>query len=264
MLQFGPLPWETSCEAPAYPMRREYRKGKGEKFGSPTLLNLKDSEQVLVNGIILPHLPFSISSTTVLGAFEVRTSSHERIQKLTRKVKKVQWEFISARIRFQRESGQTGEDLLLWVSLTSWFWKWKWLCGAYRWRGGIFTGEGGIWGSYSLIFISVPSSRGEERFLSLFSLDKRCHGFIAWWVLLICKTNFIVMRYNEQQFTFRHRKFPPFLTFLCPLPWHLSPKRCSFLSVWSPAFLFPPKDIHCLQMHGFLPPGPSPHFSAQI
>ena len=58
----------------------------------------------------------------------------------------------------------------------------------------IFTGEGGVWGSYSLIFIPAPSSRGEEGFLSLFSLDQKRHGVSGRWVLLSCKAHFIVMR----------------------------------------------------------------------
>ena len=76
--------------------------------------------------------------------------------------------------------------MLPWVSSASHLW------GAYKWKGGIFTGERGVWGSCSLIFIPVPSSRGEEGFLSLFSLDQTCHGVGAWWVL-ICKANY----YNE-------------------------------------------------------------------
>ena len=60
--------------------------------------------------------------------------------------------------------------------------------------GGKFTGEGKVCGSYSLIFIPAPSSRGEEGFLSLFSLDQKCHSVGALWVLLTWKANFIEMR----------------------------------------------------------------------
>ena len=49
-------------------------------------------------------------------------------------------------------------------STISWLWR------AYKWRGRIFTGEGGVWGLYSLIFTPAPSSQGKEGFLSLFSL----------------------------------------------------------------------------------------------
>ena len=46
------------------------------------------------------------------------------------------------------------------------------------------------WGSCSLIFIPAPPSRGEEGFLSLYTLDWKCHGASVWWVFLICKANF--------------------------------------------------------------------------
>ena len=38
------------------------------------------------------------------------------------------------------------------------------------------SGEGGVWGLYSLIFIPAPSSQGEEGFLSLFSLPGGSEG----------------------------------------------------------------------------------------
>ena len=47
---------------------------------------------------------------------------------------------------------------------------------------------------YSLVFIPAPLSWGEGGFLSLFSLDWKCHGVSAWWELLICKANFTVIR----------------------------------------------------------------------
>ena len=40
--------------------------------------------------------------------------------------------------------------------------------------------------STSPISILALFSWGEEGFLSLLSLDQRCHGIGAWWVLLIC------------------------------------------------------------------------------
>ena len=49
----------------------------------------------------------------------------------------------------------------------------------------IHQGRRSLWLS-SLIF--TPAHSSEERFLSLFNLDK-CHGISVWWVLLICKTD---------------------------------------------------------------------------
>ena len=60
---------------------------------------------------------------------------------------------------------------------------------AYNWRGSIFTGEGGVWGSTSLFFIPALFSWGEKGFLSQFSLYQKCHGLVSWWVLLIYKVN---------------------------------------------------------------------------
>ena len=57
-----------------------------------------------------------------------------------------------------------------------------------HWEGGVGGG-----GSYSLIFISAPTSQREERFLSLFSFHLKCPGIGAWWVLLIGIANFIII-----------------------------------------------------------------------
>ena len=53
-------------------------------------------------------------------------------------------------------------------------------------------GGGRSWGSSSLIFIPAPLSRGEEGFLSLFSLDQKCRGIGAWWVLPIYRAELTV------------------------------------------------------------------------
>ena len=52
--------------------------------------------------------------------------------------------------------------------------------------------KGGIWESYSLIFISGPPSQRGEGFLSLFSFDWKYHGVSESWVFLICLANFII------------------------------------------------------------------------
>ena len=57
-----------------------------------------------------------------------------------------------------------------WVSLANR------LCGVWKRMGEMLTGEGAVWGSYSLIFIPMPPSRREERYLSLFGLDWKLHG----------------------------------------------------------------------------------------
>ena len=54
-------------------------------------------------------------------------------------------------------------------------------------KGQNVPGEGGVWGSSSLIFIPAAFFQGEEGFLSLFSLNQKCHGLGAWWVLLTSK-----------------------------------------------------------------------------
>ena len=77
-------------------------------------------------------------------------------------------------------------------------------------------GEGGVWGLYSLIFIPALPSWREEWFFFLFGFYQKCHDISAWWVLLICIDNFIIILlqwgHNEQQVTFRC-PFPPF--FVC-------------------------------------------------
>ena len=65
----------------------------------------------------------------------------------------------------------------------------SWVWGAYKWRGRIVTREEGVCKSSFMIFIPAPFSPGEEGFLSLFSLDQKCHGISAWWALLTCKAN---------------------------------------------------------------------------
>ena len=59
------------------------------------------------------------------------------------------------------------------------------------------------------------------------------------------------------------QEIPARPTFLCLLLGPLSPKMCSFWSVWrlllSSLCLWTPS---VYKMHDFLPPGPCPHFSA--
>jgi len=45
--------------------------------------------------------------------------------------------------------------------------------------GGIFTGQGEVLRSYSLILFPAPSPGREEGFLFLFILDQKCHGIGA-------------------------------------------------------------------------------------
>ena len=90
----------------------------------------------------------------------------------------------------------------VWVNSGSWWWTGR--PGVLRFMGSQSVGhdwatelnwtEGRVWGSYSLVFIPAPFSRGEGWFLSLFSLDQKCQGVSSKWVLLICKANLIVMR----------------------------------------------------------------------
>ena len=89
----------------------------------------------------------------------------ERIRRQSREVKKVKWEFIRAKKEEEELAGRLGA--VFWVSLSRLLW------GMYKWRGGILTGEGGAWGSTSLIF--PPSFNKKRGFLSLFSLDQKCH-----------------------------------------------------------------------------------------
>ena len=71
--------------------------------------------------------------------------------------------------------GPTGPP---WVSLTSL------PQGACKWRGGIFDGNRGVWGSSSLIFIRALSSQGKGGFLPFFSLIRSVTGISAGWILL--------------------------------------------------------------------------------
>ena len=75
---------------------------------------------------------------------------------------------------------------------------------------------GRSWGSSSLIFIPALLSRGEEGILSLFSLDQKCHGIDAWWVLPIYKAD-LVMRSQwakDDLWTHEVPTFPHFLYLL--------------------------------------------------
>ena len=56
-----------------------------------------------------------------------------------------------------------------------------------------------------------PRGRG---FLSFFSLDQKCHCVGAWWVLLICKANFIEMRAKWATGYILKQEIPTFLNLL--------------------------------------------------
>ena len=144
----------------------------------------------------------------------------------------------------QREIGQTCEERLPWVSLAGWIW------GAYKWRGGIFTGEGGVEGRLPWFLSPLQFPKGEGcPFLA------QIRTVMATWWVLICKPNF--MEHNDHQVTLRCRRILPFPTFLCLSPRILSLKMCGFLSVWK--FLL---SFVCLwtsavyKMCDFQPPGP--------
>ena len=117
-----------------------------------------------------------------------------------------------------REEQAVSGEQLHWVSSASWF--------VRRRNEGVeySLGREGV-GSYSLIFLPAPPSRGEEGFLSLFSLDQKCHDIGAWWVLLICKANFIVMRAYWAKGYIQTLEIPAF-PHLPLSPGHLSPPRC--------------------------------------
>ena len=91
-----------------------------------------------------------------------------------------------------------------WVWVNSGIWWWTGRPGMLQSMGSQRVGqdwatelnwtEGRVWGLYSLVFIPAPFSRGEGWLLSLFSLDQKCHGLGARWVLFTYKANFIVKR----------------------------------------------------------------------
>ena len=131
-----------------------------------------------------------------------------------------------------------------------------------QWSSGMFTGAGGVLGVVVPDFHSRFIFWGEEEgFLSFFRLHQKCQGFGAWWELLICKGNFIVMRtewtmgclWMQEISTFPHLSlsvsrtlifqnvwFPVHLespVFLCPwiqaiykMPDSLPPFLCSYLT----------------------------------
>ena len=78
--------------------------------------------------------------------------------------------------------------------------------------------------SYSLIFITALSSQGEKRFLSLFSLNGKCHVLSAWWELYILKANFIVIRAQWAMGYIWMLEILAFSHFLCLPLGHLSEK----------------------------------------
>lgn len=106
---------------------------------------------------------------------------------------------------------------------------WCQLWGAYK-GAEYLLGKKWFSGSYFQIFIQAPPSQGEEGFFfTFFSLDWKCHGVSAWWVLLICKAYFIVMRDNKQKIsfyigllkspTFLHLSLPASRTLISPNVW---------------------------------------------
>ena len=105
---------------------------------------------------------------------------------------------------------------------------WCQLWGAYK-GAEYLLGKKWFSGSYFQIFIQAPPSQGEEGFFfTFFSLDWKCHGVSAWWVLLICKAYFIVMRDNKQKISFYIGllKSPTFLHLSLPASRTLISPKC--------------------------------------
>ena len=116
-------------------------------------------------------------------------SHHRRNSERRWKLRKKSEDLFKWEIHLSKRVGKRGEQLP-WLSLACW------LYGAFNCMNGIFTGKVGFRGSYSLIFIlnfSVLPSQRKEWFLSLFGFFRKCHGISAWWLLLICIANFIII-----------------------------------------------------------------------
>lgn len=96
---------------------------------------------------------------------------------------------------------------------------------------GIFIGEGEAWGCIFWFSFQLHLPEGRRVFLSLFRLDQKCRGVSAWWVLLTCKANFIVM---WAQWARDYILMLEITTLSYPSlpPGHLSTKKCGFLSVY--------------------------------
>lgn len=110
-------------------------------------------------------------------------------------------------------------------------------------------GKEGFWDHILWFFISAPISWGEEGSLSLYSWDQKSHGVGAWWVLVICKANFIAMRAWWTMGYIWTQDIPTFP--------HLSlSATCFLLSSFCPGT----PAVH--KMYNFLPPGPCLPFSA--
>ena len=88
----------------------------------------------------------------------------ERIWEQARRLRK-----LFKQVSVQKESGQTGEELLPWLFFG----------GEADYEGRTNEGEGRVCRSSSLVFIPAPFSHGEEGFLPLFSLDRRCRAVHA-------------------------------------------------------------------------------------
>ena len=135
---------------------------------------------------------------------------------------------------------------------------------AYNWRGSIFTGEGGVWGSTSLFFIPALFSWGEKGFLSQFSLYQKCHGLVSWWVLLIYKVNLFCYENTMSKSLYmdaRDSHFSPFSFFCLWLGWTLiTPNMWFPVSLKVPTFLCLPMDPRCLQDSWFPATWPLPPF----
>ena len=106
----------------------------------------------------------------------------KRIQRWDGEAKKVKWRF--KQYYTQGESRQSQVS-----SCAEFLWQTSYVGCRNEWAE-YSSGREGL-GSYSLIFIPAPPSWGKEGFLSLFSLDVKCHGIGAWWELLTCEANFI-------------------------------------------------------------------------
>ena len=117
-----------------------------------------------------------------------------------------------------------------WVSLASRLW------GAYKRRGGIFTGQGEAWGWYSVIFSSqlhVPMGRRD--FCPQLALIRSVIVFYgAWWALLTCKANSMVRTAEWATATFGCKRFLLSLPFFVCYSGYPSKGPCFPLSVYGP------------------------------
>ena len=114
-------------------------------------------------------------------------------------------------------------------------------------------------------FRPAPPSRGEEGFCPYLDLIRGVMASVHRGDFLSARLVSSQWERNEQRVTSGCWRFPPFPTFLCVSPGHLSSQNVWFpVSLEVPAFLCLPKDPRCLQDAWFpaiwrLPPPFSAH-----